>query len=281
MAEILKGAPAAAAMDEKTAAEAERLKSRGVAPKLAIFRIGERPDDVYYESSAIKKCAKVGVEAVRITLPADAGMDDVLAAVDALNRDDTVHGVLVLRPLPNGLDGPVRAALAPEKDVDGITDGSLSGVFTNTAKGFAPCTAQACIEMLHHYGAEISGKNAVVVGRSLVIGKPVAMLLLAENATVTVCHTKTVGLPNIVKAADIVIAAAGKAKMLSGECFRAGQTVIDVGFNALEDGSFCGDVDTAALADTDLRVSPVPGGVGSVTTSVLAAHTVLAAARTV
>jgi len=185
----------------------------------------------------------------------------------------------MLMPLPKQLDGEAaRNALSPEKDVDGITDGSLAGVFTGSGLGFTPCTAQACIEILDHYGIDCKGKRAVVIGRSLVVGKPVSILLMAKNATVTVCHTKTVDMPSVTKNAEIIIAAAGKAKAIGAQYLSENQTVIDVGINFSE-GAMCGDVDFDSAMGIVSAITPVPGGVGTVTTSVLVSHVVEAAKR--
>lgn len=204
-----------------------------------------------------------------------------LDALEKLNGDKTVHGILMLRPLPPQLDGErARRMLAPEKDVDGCTDGSLAGVFSGAALGFPPCTARAVIELLRFYGVDPEGKNAVVIGRSLVIGRPVAMLLLRENATVTVCHTRTRELASIARGADILIAATGRAESIGADFLREGQIVIDVGVSWSETKQkLCGDVDFDAAEPVVRALTPVPGGVGSVTTAVLASHVVEAACR--
>ena len=279
MALELKGAPVAGAINERSQAELQRLVEVGITPTLAIVRVGEREDDIAYENGAAKRCEKVGVAVLRIVLPESISQDELLQKIHSLNNDHSVHGVLIFMPLPKHISGEaVRQALSPEKDVDGITDGSLAGVFTGSGKGFAPCTAQACIEILDFYGIDCTGKTAVVVGRSLVIGKPVSMLLMAKNATVTVCHTKTVNMPTVTKNAEILIAAAGKAKAIGAEYLSSGQTVIDVGINFI-DGAMCGDVDYDAASQIVSAITPVPGGVGTVTTSVLVSHVVDAAKR--
>ncbi len=275
----LKGAPVAAAIDERSQKELTALLERGISPTLAIVRVGEREDDLAYENGAVKRCEKVGVAVSRIALPENISQTELLKKIEALNSDRLIHGILILMPLPKHLDGErVRLALSPDKDVDGITDGSLAGVFTGSGKGFPPCTAQACIEILDHYGVECKGKRAVVIGRSLVVGKPVSMLLMAKNATVTVCHTRTVDMPSVTRNADILIAAAGKAKAIGAEFLSENQTVIDVGINFL-DGAMCGDVDYDAALPVVSAITPVPGGVGTVTTSVLVNHVVQAATR--
>jgi methylenetetrahydrofolate dehydrogenase (NADP+)/methenyltetrahydrofolate cyclohydrolase len=205
---------------------------------------------------------------------------ELIAKIEALNTDSEVHGVLLLRPLPAHIcEDEVRNALAPRKDIDGITDLSLTGVFTDRPLGFAPCTAQACLELLDFYGIDPAGANAVVIGRSLVVGKPVACMLLAKNATVTLTHSHTADLAAVVRAADIVIAAAGQAGLLDATFFSPAQTIIDVGINVNEAGVIVGDVDFNAADKTVASLTPVPGGVGTVTTSVLLKHVIEAAQR--
>lgn len=281
MAEILKGADVVAALNEKMKAEIAALAEKNVFPTLAILRVGERPDDISYEKGAMKRCETVGVAVKNVLLPADVDQRALMAEVERLNADDKVHGVLIFRPLPKHLDEEtVRAALAPEKDIDGITDGSLAGVFTGSGSGFAPCTAQACIEILDHYGVACKGKRAVVIGRSLVVGKPVAMMLMAKHATVTVCHTRTVDMPSVTREAEIVIVAAGKMETVTAEYFSPGQVVIDVGINWNDEkGKLCGDVKFDEAEPIVAAITPVPGGVGTVTTSVLVSHVVEAAKR--
>ncbi|HIX65769.1 MAG TPA: bifunctional 5,10-methylenetetrahydrofolate dehydrogenase/5,10-methenyltetrahydrofolate cyclohydrolase [Candidatus Anaerotruncus excrementipullorum] len=282
MAEIWKGAPVAEALNARAIAQVEALGARGIHPTLAIIRVGERPDDLSYERGAMKRCEKLGVQVRRFLLPQQASQAQLLEAIAQVNGDPGIHGCLLLRPLPPQMDEEAaRRALSPAKDVDGITDGSLAGVFTGSGEGYPPCTAQACIEILDHYGYSLQGKRAVVVGRSLVVGKPVAMLLLARHATVTICHTRTQDLPGICRGADLVIAAAGKPRMLTQAYFAPGQVVLDVGIHVLEDGSMCGDVDDEAAQQLAAAVTPVPGGVGTVTTSVLAAQVVAAAGKAV
>ena len=281
MAEILKGAPVAAALNEKMSADVAELKAKGVTPTLAIFRVGERDDDIAYERGAMKRCAQAGVTVKNTVLPADVDSESFFKTLDELNNDQDVHGILLFRPLPMQLDGEkARKMLAPEKDVDGCTDGSLAGVFTNTELGYPPCTAQAAMEILHFYGIDPKGKRVAVIGRSLVIGRPVAMMLMHENATVTVCHTRTVDVPSITKEADIVIAASGQMESVGAEYIREGQVVIDVGIGWNEaKGKLCGDVRFEDAEPVVAKITPVPGGVGSVTTSVLVSHVVEAAKR--
>jgi methylenetetrahydrofolate dehydrogenase (NADP+)/methenyltetrahydrofolate cyclohydrolase len=281
MAEILKGAPAAAALDEKTAEKTAALRAKGIVPTLAILRVGGREDDVAYERGAMKRCAKLGIEVRSVVLPADARQEELMARIDDLNRDRAVSGVLMFRPLPKHLDEKAAcAALSPAKDVDGITAGSMAGVFMGTGEGYPPCTAQSCMEILKYYGVEVCGKRAAVIGRSLVIGRPVAMLLMHADATVTICHTKTKDMPSVVRGADIVVAAAGRAEAITADYFTGSQTVLDVGINWSEaKGALVGDVDFDAAVPAVSAITPVPGGVGSVTTAVLAAHVAEAAGK--
>jgi len=282
MAELLKGADVVNALNQKMMAEIETLKNNGLSPTLAILRVGEKPDDISYEKGAIKRCDTVGVATKSIVLPADVDQDELMRNIESLNNDDSVHGVLLLRPLPGHLDESAAcAALLSRKDIDGITEGSLAGVFTGSNAGFAPCTAEACIEILDYFNIDCKGKRVVVVGRSLVVGKPVAILLMGKHATVTVCHTRTVDMPAITRSADILIVAAGKMEGLTKEYFSPGQIVIDVGINWNDEkGKLCGDVKFDEVEPIVAAITPVPGGVGTVTTSVLVSHVIASARKT-
>ena len=286
MARILTGKEVSESLDLRTADKIKTLKERGVAPTLEIIRVGEDPGQLSYERGAVKRCDALGIY-VRIKALQSAAdqehqetQDKLLDLIREANDDPSVHGVLLLRPLPPYMDrAKVENALLPEKDVDGMTDLSLSGVFTGRKIGYAPCTAEACLEILDYYKISCAGKRAAVIGRSAVIGKPAAMLLLSRNATVTVCHTKTEDLPGCVREADLVVASAGRAKLVGSAFLRPGQVILDVGINVDENGKLCGDVDFDAAQPVVEAITPVPRGVGSVTTSVLAAHTVEAAKR--
>ena len=281
MAQILKGAPVVAAMNEANAARCAALKEKGITPTLAVVRVGAREDDLSYERGVMTRCGKVGVEVKQYLLPADAAQDDLLKVIAQINADPSIHGCLLFRPLPRQFDDrTVRAALAPEKDIDGITDGSLAGVFTNTAIGYPPCTAQACLEILKYYSIPLSGRRTVVVGRSLVVGKPAAMMLDRENATVTICNSRTQDLPALCREADVLVVAMGRMGAIGGDCLRAGQVVVDVGIHVNEEGRLCGDVRFAEAEPVVDAITPVPGGVGTVTTSVLVGHVVEAAEKT-
>lgn len=282
MAEILKGAPVTKALNEKISAEVAELKEKGVEPTLAIFRVGERADDISYEKGAMKRCDQVGVKVKNVVLPADVDADTFFATLTELNEDDAVHGILMFRPLPKQIDGEkARQMMNPAKDIDGCTDGSLAGVFTNTKVGFAPCTAQAAIEILDYYGIDCKGKRAAVIGRSLVVGRPVSMMLMHKNATVTTCHTRTVDMPSVTKEAEILIVCSGQMENIGAEYLREGQVVVDVGIGWNEEkGKLCGDVKFEEAEPIVSAITPVPGGVGTVTTSVLVSHVVEAAERT-
>ncbi|MEG1823506.1 MAG: tetrahydrofolate dehydrogenase/cyclohydrolase catalytic domain-containing protein [Cloacibacillus sp.] len=281
MAALLKGAETAKALTEKLQIKASRLRARGVTPCLAIVRVGAREDDLSYERSALKRCDKVGISVRQVILPESVPQDKLLAEMHALNQDDKIHGVLIFRPLPRHIDGEaVRASLLPAKDMDGITDGSLAAVFVGSDGGYAPCTAASCLELLKYNNIPISGRRAVVVGRSLVIGKPVSMLLLGENATVTTCHSRSKNLHAICKEADILVVAAGKAGMIGAECAREGQVVLDVGIHVDDGGNICGDTRFSEVEPIVEAISPVPGGVGAVTTAILAGNVIAAAEKT-
>ena len=282
MAEILKGKEVVAALKEKLIAEVEDLKAKGVTPTLAIVRVGERPDDISYEKGAMTRCKGIGVEVKNFLLPADCTQDDVLKVIKEVNEDSAIHGCLLFRPLPKTMDENfIRNQLDPAKDVDGITDLSMAGTYSCTALGFPPCTPTACMEILEHFGIDLTGKKVCVVGRSLVVGKPAAIMALQRNGTVTLCHTKTKDMKAVAREADIIIAAAGKAGVVGDGFFKEGQIVIDVGINFDDEGNMKGDVDFAAAEPVVAAITPVPGGVGTVTTSVLVKHVIEAAKRTI
>lgn len=281
MAELLKGKEAAAAMNEETAAHITVLKEKGINPCLAILRVGERPDDISYENGAVKRCESLGASVKKVILPSDTDTETFYRTLDGLNQDPAVHGILMFRPLPRELDNErARNAILPEKDIDGCSDGSLAGVFTGTRNGFAPCTAEAAIAVLDHYGIELSGKRAVVLGRSLVVGRPLAMMLVQRNATVTICHTRTVDIPSIAREADIIFTCMGQPEKLDASYVREGQIVVDISICWNEKkGKLCGDCAFEEVEPVVERITPVPGGVGAVTTAVLMRHLVQAAER--
>ncbi len=278
MAKVLEGKAVAAAMAGQLRLRAEALARRGVEPRLAILRVGDNGSDLAYERAAAKRCAALGIGVETVTLPGDADTQAVLAAIDRVNADERIHGCLPLRPLPGAIDdGSVRQRLSARKDVDGIGPASLARLFTGSGEGFSPCTAQACLELLDYYGVGLRGRHAVIIGRSLVVSRPLALLLVERDATVTICHTKTVDLPALCRTADILVSAAGKAGLVDASYLRPGQVVVDVGVNVSPEGKLCGDVRFEQAERIVDAISPVPGGVGSVTTLVLCKHVIQAA----
>ncbi|MDO4988144.1 MAG: bifunctional 5,10-methylenetetrahydrofolate dehydrogenase/5,10-methenyltetrahydrofolate cyclohydrolase [Synergistes sp.] len=280
MTEILKGKPVIDKLNVRLKCECEELKKSGLYPTIAIVRVGENADDITYERSAEKCCCEAGVRVRKFTFGESISQDEFLSCIQRINNDKDIHGALILRPLPQHIDDrTVCRTLSPDKDIDGITEYSMAGVYSDKPVGFAPCTAEACIDMLEHYGIEIAGKRAVVVGRSFVVGKPAAMMLLKRNATVTICHTKTKNLAQICRSADILVVAIGHAKMITSEYLSEGQTIIDIGINVDENGKICGDVDSKSAEGLAHAITPVPGGIGRITTAVLAKHAVEACRR--
>ncbi len=276
MSKLLKGKAVADALDTKTIEKVRILKEKNIQPCVAILRVGQKTDDLSYERSVSKKCEKLGISLKQVVLSEKVSQEELLRTIDELNKDDSVHGILMFRPLPKSLD-EIQACtrLVGKKDIDGITLSSLAKVYSNSGEGFAPCTAQAVIELLHYYNIEIKGKNVVVIGRSLVIGKPVAMLLLQENGTVTICHSKTNDMKDIVSKADIIVSAIGKAESLTADYFGEGQVVIDVGINYSDSkNKLVGDVCFEEVSEKVAAITPVPGGIGSITVSVLLSHVV-------
>ncbi len=282
MAELLlKGAPVATWLTGDASARAAALAERGAVPTLAVIRVGAREDDLSYERGLLKRAEKAGV-AVRVVELADGcSQAELLAAIEAANEDAGVHGILMFRPLPAHLDERAAcAAISPAKDVDCATAASLAHVFSGDGEGFAPCTAEAVVCLLKYYDVPLAGANVCVVGRSLVIGKPVSMMLQACDATVTMCHSKTRDLAESCRAADVLVVATGHPATVGADHVRAGQVVVDVGINWDEDaGKLVGDVDFEAAEPIVSAITPVPGGVGSLTTAVLMNHVVQAAER--
>ena len=281
MAKILKGAPVVEMLNERMAEDVRSLKEKGIVPTLAIMRVGERPEDLSYEKGATKKAEAVGVAVRHVVLPADITQQALDNEIMKLNGNPEIHGVLMFRPLPEGLDGErARRLLSPAKDIDGCTDGSLAGVFTNSEVGFPPCTAQAALEVLDYYKVPLRGKRAAVVGRSLVVGRCAAMMLMHRDATVSICHTKTEDVASVTSLCDVVITAAGQLHYYGKEYANESQTIIDVGINWDEaKGGISGDVDFETVEPVVKALTPVPGGVGAVTSCVLISHVVEAAKR--
>lgn len=256
----------------------KELETLSFVPKLAIVRVGENPDDMSYERGATKKLKSFGLDVASYVFPQDISDEDFKKAFKDINEDDEVTGILLLRPLPHTInEKDIENMIDPKKDLDGISPINIAKVFAGDTTGFSPCTAEAVIEVLKAYDIELTGKRVTVVGRSMVVGKPVSMLLLKENATVTMTHTRTVDLKKTCSDAEIVIAAAGRAKMLNSDYCGQDAVMIDVGINVDENGKLCGDVDYATLDGKASAATPVPGGVGTITTAVLAKHLIQAA----
>lgn len=274
--EVLKGLPVAQAINE--ALITELAEFTGAVPHLAIIRVGERSDDMSYERGATKKMDKIGFLCTSYVFPQDIDNATFQKEFDKINQDADIDGILLLRPLPKHLDEKaIENRIDARKDIDGISPVNLARIFAGDEQGYAPCTAEAVVEMLDYAKIDLTGKRVTVVGRSLVIGKPVTMLLMKKNATVTVCHTKTKDMQGTCRNAEIVVAAVGSAKMIQADYVSEGAVVIDVGINVDADGNLCGDVDFDAVSGKAALATPVPGGVGSVTTSVLAKHLMRAA----
>ncbi len=282
MTRILHSKPVTDAIAADLEHRVERLHILGIDPTLAIVRVGSRPDDLSYERTANRRAKALGLSTCVYEMDEKVSQERLLLQIRRINADSSVHGCLIFRPLPSSMeDKLVCDELAMGKDVDGVSTASLGAVFTDANEGFAPCTAEACVKTLDFYEIPIEGKHVVVVGRSLVVGKPVAMLLLRRNASVTICHSRTDDLAEIMRTADIVICATGRARAYDASYFRSGQTVLDVGINFDAEGNLCGDVDYDSVAPIVDAITPVPGGLGSVTTSITMEHTVFAAERTI
>lgn len=278
MGEIIKGKPVGDAISEVLKSECEELVKGGIQPKLAILRVGAKANDLSYEKGALKKCEAIGIETEVTELPDGTTQEQYIETLQKLNDDSSVHGILTFRPLPKGIDEEViKNIIAPEKDVDCFSPMNTAKLMEGDKTGFPPCTPTAVVEILKYYNVPLKGANVVVLGRSMVVGKPVSMLLLGENATVTICHSKTKDLPKVCANADVLVAGVGRARMVTSDYIKEGAVVIDVGINAKpEGGGICGDVDTDDVVGKASMVTPVPAGVGSVTTSILAKHVIKA-----
>ena len=278
MGQIIKGKPVGDALSEVLKGECEALVKDGIQPKLAILRVGAKPNDLSYEKGALKKCDTIGIKAEVTELPEGTTQEEYIEALEKLNKDSSVHGILTFRPLPKGIDEEViKNVIAPEKDVDCFSPMNTAKLMEGDKTGFPPCTPTAVVEILKHYNVPLKGAKVVVLGRSMVVGKPVSMLLLGENATVTICHSKTQDLQKVCADADVLVAGVGRARMVTADYVKEGAVVIDVGINAKpEGGGICGDVDTDDVVGKASMVTPVPAGVGSVTTSILAKHVIKA-----
>lgn len=278
MTVALKGAEVSGKIKEQVQEMLQKLG--GYVPKLAIVRVGENPDDMSYERGAMKKMEAFGLRVESHAFPADISDGRFKEEFRKINEDIQVDGILLLRPLPKQIcETDIEKMIDSAKDLDGISPMNIAKVFAGDTTGFAPCTAEAVIEVLKAYDIPITGKKVTIVGRSMVVGKPLSMLMLKENATVTICHTRTKDLPGTCRQADILVAAAGRAKMLNGDFVGEGAVIIDVGINVDVNGKLCGDVDFESIQDKASMATPVPGGVGVVTTAVLAKHLVEAASQ--
>ena len=278
MSELMKGAEVARAMKAEMTEAVEALKQRGISPCLTIVRVGARPDDLAYERGAKKRMEMLGIECRVAELAEDISQQKLEETFRKINEDSSVHGILLFRPLPALLDEePLKKMIDPCKDVDCMSPVNIAKVFAGDETGHAPCTAEAVMELLEHYKINLTGKKVTIVGRSMVVGRPLSMLMLKKNATVTICHTRTKDLAATCAEAEVLVAAAGKAKMVTAEMTGRGAVVADVGINVDAEGNLCGDVDFESVAEKAACISPVPGGVGSVTTSVLAKHVIKSA----
>ncbi len=277
MGERLAGKPVVESLRENILSRVEKLNGNGVTPTLLLIRVGAREDDLSYERSILKNCERLNIKCNVLELPVTVTMDELKDVFEKGNKDKDVHGIMIFRPLPDHLDPEVvRNLIDPAKDIDCMSPINLQKVFEGNSTGFAPCTPKAVIEVLKHYDIPLKGANVAVAGRSLVVGKPLAMLLLDENATVTVCHSRTNDMPGVTAKADIVVAAIGKAKFMGKEYFSDNQIVIDVGINDDGNGKICGDVDYDEVIDHVKALTPPTGGVGLITTTILLEHIVKA-----
>ena len=279
-AHIIDGNALAQHWREQVARDCVALQARGVKPGLAVLLVGDNPASQVYVRNKVKACEQAGLHSVLEQLPADLSESDLLERVEALNRDPLIHGILVQLPLPAHIDAhKVIEAIDPAKDVDGFHVASAGALMTGLP-GFWPCTPHGCMKMLESIGYTLSGKHAVVIGRSNIVGKPMALMLLAQNATVTICHSRTVNLKAITLQADVIVAAVGQRNTVTADMVKPGAVVIDVGMNRNEAGKLCGDVDFEAVRQVAGHITPVPGGVGPMTIAMLLVNTLESARRT-
>lgn len=280
MAKLLTGKEVTLKLEREILERIEKLYANNVVPTLGILRVGENPSDIAYEKSALKKAEKLGIKVEQYIVDSKITEEDLIRVIETINEDENVHGLLMFRPLPKHIDeNRIRNTLAVSKDLDGISDLALAGVFSGVGEGFTPCTADAAMKVLKYYNCTMKGRNAVVIGRSMVVGRPVAMMLMQENATVTICHTKTekTALMDFCKKADIIVSSAGHIGTLTADMVKENQMIIDVGINFDDQGKMTGDVDFEGVSQIVAGITPVPGGVGGVTTTLLMEHLVTAA----
>ena len=271
------GKPVVESLRENIKSRVATLGEKNISPTLLLIRVGAREDDLSYERSILKNCDLLGIKNNVKQLPVEVTMEEIKKVFEEANKDSNIHGIMIFRPLPNHLDMEViRNLIDPAKDIDCMTPVNLRKVFEGNSNGFAPCTPKAVVKLLKHYEIPLQGANVVVAGRSLVVGKPLAMLLLDENATVTICHSRTKDMPSVTAKADIVVAAIGKAKFMNEDYFSKDSIVVDVGINDDGNGKICGDVDFDQVFDNVKAITPAIGGVGLITTTLLLGHVVLA-----
>ncbi len=271
---------AAKSMKAELAKTVESLAAEGKRPKLGIIRVGERPEDLSYEKGVVKSCEAIGITCEVMALPEDISSESFMVKLEAANKDGSIHGILMFRPLPKHIDeDKARNLIDPAKDIDCMNPYNLAKVFEGDSSGFEPCTPAAVMDIIKYFGIKLQGERVAVIGRSMVVGKPLSMMLLKENATVTICHSKTKDIQKVVLEADIVVAALGKARAIGADYIKPGAIVIDVGVNGAPEGGICGDIDFEKVKDIASQITPVPGGVGAVTTTVLLKHVVEAAQR--
>lgn len=280
MAIVMKGMDVVNARKEEMIRRVELLKNQGIRPCLGILRVGEKQEDISYERGALKRLLSVGIEGVVETMPWHVTQKELEDKLMCMNKEEGIHGILLFQPLPDHLSvETLKQQIDPKKDVDAMSTVNMGKIFIGDSSGFAPCTPESVLWMLDYYGIDLEGKNVTIVGRSSVVGKPLSILLLGRNATVTICHTKTVGLKAQCKDADILIVAAGKACMITRDMVNSKAVVVDVGIHVDNKGKLCGDVDYEKVSKVAAYCSPVPGGVGSITSSVLASHVLIAAEK--
>lgn len=277
MTKSLKGKPVADAIKDNLIKEIQKLKEKDMTPTVAVVRVGNRTDDISYENSILKRCSTMGIETKLFTLDYDIAMEEFTNVIDSINKDKNIHGVLTFRPFPKHLDAEfVNGFINMDKDSDCMNPVNLGKIFEGKMDGVMPCTPEAVMEILKFYGYNLQGKNVAVINRSMVVGKPLSMMLLAEDATVTICHSRSKNLSEITSKADIVITAVGRSNMLDSSYFNKDSVVIDVSINDAGEGKICGDVNFESVTGNVSAITPVPGGVGSVTTNLLLKHVVQA-----
>ena len=277
MANILKGKAVGVQIKEDIKEKVLKFKREGTNPTLGILRVGKNPDDMAYERSILKNCESVGINGVVYEVEESISTEELVHTLNGLNNDTNIHGILIFRPLPKHIDEKlISSTINPLKDVDCMNPLNLEKIFEGNTDGFAPCTPKAAMKILEYYDIPLEGANAVVINRSMVVGKPLSMMLLGKNATVTICHSRTKDLKKITNSADIVVTALGRPKYFDEEYFNDNSTVIDVGISVDDEGKICGDVNTESVSDVAKNITPVPGGVGSVTTSILLSHVIVA-----